>query len=31
MLNKQFLAALPHSPDHGKLWSLFQALIALAA
>jgi hypothetical protein len=31
MLKKQFLAALPHSPDHGKLWSLFQALIALAA
>ena len=31
MLKKQFLAALPHSPDHGKLWSLFQDLITLAA
>ncbi len=31
MLGKQFLAALPPSPNHGKLWSLFQQLIALAA
>jgi hypothetical protein len=31
MLKKQFLAALPRSPDHGKLWTLFQDLIALAA
>ena len=29
MLGKQFLAALPHSPDHRKLWTLFQDLIAL--
>jgi len=31
MLGKKFLAALPHSPDHRKLWTLFQDLIALAA
>ena len=31
MLGKKFLAALPHSPDHRKLWKLFQDLIALAA
>jgi hypothetical protein len=31
MLKKQFLAALPRSPDHGKLRRLFQDLIALAA
>ena len=31
MLGKQFLAALPHGPKHGKLWTLFQDLIALAA
>ena len=31
MLKKQFLAALPRSPDHGKLRTLFQDLIALAA
>ena len=31
MLEKQFLAALPHSPNHRKLWTLFQDLIALAA
>ena len=31
MLGKQFLAALPHGPDHRKLWTLFQDLIALAA
>ena len=31
MLRKKFLAALPHSPDHRKLWTLFQDLIALAA
>ena len=30
MLGKKFLAALPHSPDHRKLWKLFQDLIALA-
>jgi hypothetical protein len=30
MLGKQFLAALPHSPHHRKLWTLFQDLIALA-
>jgi len=31
MLGKQFLAALPRGPDHRKLWTLFQDLIALAA
>jgi hypothetical protein len=31
MLRKQFLAALPHGPDHSKLWTLFQDLISLAA
>jgi hypothetical protein len=31
MLGKQFLAALPHSPNQRKLWTLFQDLIALAA
>jgi hypothetical protein len=31
MLGKQFLAALPRGPDHRKLWTLFQELIALAA
>ena len=31
MLGKKFLAALPHSPDHHKLWTLFQNLIDLAA
>jgi len=31
MLGKQFLAALPHGPDHRKLWTLFQDLISLAA
>jgi len=31
MLGKKFLAALPPGPDHGKLWTLFQDLIALAA
>lgn len=31
MLGKQFLAALPHGPDHHKLWTLFQDLISLAA
>jgi hypothetical protein len=31
MLGKQFLAALPHGPNHRKLWTLFQDLIALAA
>lgn len=31
MLGKKFLAALPHGPDHRKLWTLFQDLIALAA
>lgn len=31
MLGKQFLAALPHGPQHRKLWTLFQDLIALAA
>lgn len=31
MLGKQFLAALPHGPDHRKLWRLFQDLISLAA
>jgi len=30
MLGKKFLAALPHNPDHRKLWKLFQNLIALA-
>ena len=30
MLENKFLAALPHSPDHRKLWTLFQDLIALA-
>ncbi len=31
MLGKQFLATLPHGPNHRKLWTLFQDLIALAA
>ena len=31
MLGKKFLAALPRSPDHRKLWTLFQDLFALAA
>jgi len=31
MLGKQFLAALPHGPKQGKLWTLFGNLIALAA
>ena len=31
MLNSQFLAALPRGRDHGKLWTLFQDFIALAA
>ncbi len=31
MLGKKFLAALPNSPDHHKLWALFHDLIALAA
>ena len=31
MLQNKFLAALPRSPDHRKLWKLFQDLIALAA
>ncbi len=31
MLQKQFLAALPPGPDHRKLWTLFQDVIALAA
>jgi len=31
MLGKKFLAALPQSPDHRKLWMLFQDLLALAA
>jgi hypothetical protein len=31
MLGIQFLAALPHGPDHRKLWRLFQDLISLAA
>jgi len=31
MLGKKFLAALPHSSDHRKLWTLFLDLIALAA
>lgn len=31
MLGQQFLAALPHGPDHRKLRTLFQDLIALAA
>ena len=31
MLGNKFLAALLHSPDHRKLWALFQDLIALAA
>jgi len=31
MLGKQFLAALPHGPNHRKLWTLFQNLITLAA
>jgi hypothetical protein len=31
MLGKQFLAALPHSPDQRKLRTLFQDLLALAA
>jgi len=30
MLGKKFLAALPHGPDHRKLWKLFNDLIALA-
>jgi hypothetical protein len=30
MLGKKFLAALPHSPNHRKLRTLFQDLIALA-
>ena len=30
MLGKQFLAALPHGPEHRKLLTLFQNLIALA-
>ena len=30
MLGNKFLAALPHTPDHRKLWTLFQDLIALA-
>jgi hypothetical protein len=30
MLEKQFLAALPHGPDERKIRSLFEALIALA-
>ena len=31
MLGKKFLAALPHGPDHRKLWRLFKDLITLAA
>jgi len=31
MLGKKFLAALPHGPNHHKLWKLFQDLITLAA
>ena len=31
MLGKKFLAALPVSPNHRKLWTLFQDLLALAA
>ncbi len=31
MLQKHFLAALPPGPDHRKLWTLFQDVIALAA
>jgi len=31
MLGKQFLDALPRSPEHRKLRTLFQDLIALAA
>jgi hypothetical protein len=31
MLEKKFLAALPCGPDHPKLWTLFQDLLALAA
>lgn len=31
MLGKQFLAALPRTSDHRKLWRLFQDLITLAA
>jgi len=31
MLGKKFLAALPHTTDHRKLWTLFQDLVALAA
>ena len=31
MLGKKFLAALPLSPSHRKLWTLFQDLLALAA
>ncbi len=31
MLGNKFLAALPRSPDHPKLWTLFQDLLALAA
>ena len=31
MLQKQFLAALPHGPNHRKLRTLFQNLITLAA
>ncbi len=31
MLGKKFLAALPAGPDHPKLWTLFQDLLALAA
>jgi len=30
MLQKQFLAALPRSPNNGKFQALFEALIALA-
>jgi hypothetical protein len=31
MLGEKFLAALPDGPDHPKLWTLFQNLLALAA
>lgn len=31
MLGKKILAALPHGPNHHKLWTLFQDLITLAA
>jgi len=30
MLGEKFLAALPDGPNHHKLWTLFQGLIALA-